>query len=86
MVGLPGRAVSKITSSFMVITSNNQKQNLGLNLKFEGRGLKVINYSKKDGKFWEFSEKAVELIRDYKVLFLRAINLQLVPLMQYLVA
>lgn len=70
----------------MVITSNNQKQNLGLNLKFEGRGLKVINYSKKDGKFWEFSEKAVELIRDYKVLFLRAINLQLIPLMQYLVA
>lgn len=67
MVGLSGRAVSKITSSFMVITSNNQKQNLGLSLKFEGKGLKVIDYSRKDGRYWEFSEKAVELIRDYKV-------------------
>ena len=32
----------------------------------------MINYSKKDGKFWEFSEKAVELIRDYKVLFFKS--------------
>jgi 5'-3' exoribonuclease 1 len=68
MVGLSGRAVAKITSSFMVITSNGQKNNLGLSLKFDAKALKVIDYSRKDGRFWEFSEKAVELIRDYKVL------------------
>jgi hypothetical protein len=67
MVGLSGRAVGKITSSFMVITSNGQKNNIGLSLKFEAKALKVIDYSRKDGRYWEFSEKAVELIRDYKV-------------------
>jgi hypothetical protein len=67
MVGLSGRAVGKITSSFMVITSNGQKNNIGLSLKFEAKALKVIDYSRKEGRYWEFSEKAVELIRDYKV-------------------
>ena len=67
MVGLSGRAVGKITSSFMVITSNGQKTNIGLSLKFEAKALKVIDYSRKDGRYWEFSEKAIELIRDYKV-------------------
>ncbi|KIM73715.1 hypothetical protein PILCRDRAFT_80815 [Piloderma croceum F 1598] len=67
MVGLSGRALGKITSSFMVITSNGQKTNIGLSLKFEAKALKVIDYSRKDGRFWEFSEKAIELIRDYKV-------------------
>jgi GH18 family chitinase len=67
MVGISGRALSKITSSFMVITSDNQKTNLGLSLKFEAKALKVIDYSRKEGRHWEFSEKAVDLIREYKV-------------------
>ena len=67
MVGLSGRALSKITSSFMVITGDGQKNNLGLSLKFEAKGLKVIDYSRKDGRYWEFSEKAVDFIREYKV-------------------
>ena len=67
MVGLSGRALSKITSSFMVITSDKQKINLGLSLKFEAKALKVIDYSKKEGRFWEFSQKAVDLIQEYKV-------------------
>ncbi|KZT67451.1 hypothetical protein DAEQUDRAFT_673200 [Daedalea quercina L-15889] len=66
IVGLSGRALSKITSSFMVITGDGQKNNLGLSLKFEAKGLKVIDYSRKDGRYWEFSEKAVDLIREYK--------------------
>ncbi|KAF8896029.1 exonuclease II [Infundibulicybe gibba] len=41
MVGISGRALSKITSSFMVITSDNQKTNLGLSLKFEAKALKA---------------------------------------------
>ncbi|KII85287.1 hypothetical protein PLICRDRAFT_116682 [Plicaturopsis crispa FD-325 SS-3] len=69
VLGISSRAVSKITSSFMVLTGDGQKNNLGLSLKFEAKALKVIDYSRKDpsGKFWEFSEKAVNLMRDYKV-------------------
>ena len=51
----------------MVVTSDGQKTNLGLSLKFEAKGLKVLDYSRKDGKTWEFSEKAIGLLRDYKV-------------------
>ncbi|KAG5645098.1 hypothetical protein DXG03_006912 [Asterophora parasitica] len=69
VVGISGRALSKIASSFMVISSDNTKTNLGLSLKFEAKALKVIDYSRKDGRHWEFSEKAVELIRDYKANF-----------------
>lgn len=67
MVGLSSLTVARITSNSMVITSDGQKHNLGLGLKFEGKGLKVIDYSRKDGRHWEFSEKAVELLRDYKL-------------------
>ena len=67
MIGVSSLALSKITSSFMVVMSDGSKVNLGLSLKFEAKSLKVINYSKKDGRYWEFSEKAVELIREYKV-------------------
>ncbi len=65
-VGLESMAVAKITSSFMVITSDGQKNNLGLSLKFDAKGLKVIDYSRKDGRHWEFSEKAIGLIHEYK--------------------
>lgn len=51
----------------MVLTSDHQKNNLGLSIKFEAKGLKVIDYSLKTGRYWEFSEKAVDLIREYKV-------------------
>ncbi|KAG6873483.1 hypothetical protein C0995_015186 [Termitomyces sp. Mi166 len=72
MLGISGRALSKITSSFMVITSDSQKSNLGLSLKFEAKALKVIDYTRKDGRHWEYSEKAVELIRDYKAAMAQA--------------
>ena len=67
MVGISGRALGKITSSFMVLTSDEQKTNLGLSIKFEAKALKVIDYSRKEGRTWEYSEKAIQLIRDYKV-------------------
>ncbi|KAJ7785537.1 exonuclease II [Mycena olivaceomarginata] len=69
MVGMSGRALSKITSSFLVITSDGQKTNLGLSLKFEAKALKVIDYSRKEQRHWEFSEKAIDLIREYKASF-----------------
>ncbi|TFK49939.1 hypothetical protein OE88DRAFT_1752007 [Heliocybe sulcata] len=66
MVAVSSKVISKITSSFMIITSDGQKVNLGLSLKFEGKGMKVIDYSRKINRYWEFSEKAVQLIREYK--------------------
>jgi 5'-3' exoribonuclease 1 len=51
----------------MVLTSDHQKNNLGLSIKFEAKSLKVVDYSRKNARYWEFSEKAVDLIREYKV-------------------
>lgn len=51
----------------MVITSDGVKNNLGLSLKFEAKALKVIDYSRKEGRNWDYSQKAVDLIKEYKV-------------------
>jgi hypothetical protein len=69
MLGMTGLAVSKITSSFMVITSDGLKTNLGLSLKFGGKGLKVLSYTRMEDRGWEYSAKAVELLRDYQAAF-----------------
>ncbi|KAG8967784.1 hypothetical protein FRC03_009333 [Tulasnella sp. 419] len=66
MLNISGLALAKITSSFMVLISNGDKTNLGLSLKFEAKGMKVLEYTRKDGNQWEFSEKAIDLIREYK--------------------
>ncbi|KAF9220420.1 hypothetical protein BS17DRAFT_344744 [Gyrodon lividus] len=66
---ISGRALSKITSSFMILTSDSSKNNLGLSLKFEAKSLKVVDYSRKDGHYWEFSKKTIDLIREYKEKF-----------------
>lgn len=67
MLGISGHALSKITASFMVLTGDGHKNNVGLSLKFEAKSLKVIGYSRKNGRYWEFSDKAVQLIQEYKV-------------------
>lgn len=51
----------------MVVCSDGSKSNLGLSLKFEAKALKVIEYSRKDSRVWEFSDKAIQLIEEYKV-------------------
>lgn len=69
MLGVSSRALSKITSSFMVVCSDGNKSNLGLSIKFEAKGLKVIEYSRKNDRYWEFSEKAIQLLHEYKTLY-----------------
>ncbi|KAG8762834.1 hypothetical protein FRC11_007551 [Ceratobasidium sp. 423] len=66
---ISGLALSRVTSSLMITTSGNQKVNLGLSLKFEGRSMKVLGYTRKSDHGWEFSERAVQLIQDYKAEF-----------------
>ncbi|KAF3926712.1 hypothetical protein ABW21_db0204659 [Orbilia brochopaga] len=60
--------LSKVTSSFQVQV-DDQRQNLGLNLKFEAKKLKVLGYSRKGATGWEFSQKAIDLIREYMTKF-----------------
>jgi 5'-3' exoribonuclease 1 len=67
MLTISKRALSRVTSSFMVLIADDQKVNLGLSIKFEGKSLKVLNYSNKYGNVWHFSDLAIDLIRDYKV-------------------
>ena len=68
VLGLNPLVLSKLTSSFQVLVDNS-KVNLGLNLKFEAKKQKVLGYSKRGATGWEFSEKAIQLIRRYMVKF-----------------
>ncbi|QDS69169.1 hypothetical protein FKW77_010549 [Venturia effusa] len=61
-------ALSKITSS-LTVESSGLKLNLGLNLKFEAKGLKVLGYSRKGQTGWEYSPKAVDLLVQYMTKF-----------------
>ncbi|GAA5932467.1 chromatin-binding exonuclease XRN1 [Sporobolomyces koalae] len=65
IVNMSGLALSKICSSLLVV-HNDQRVNIGLNLKFEAKGQKVLGYSRKGDSGWEYSQKAVELIQEYR--------------------
>jgi 5'-3' exoribonuclease 1 len=67
-VYVSGLALSKLTASVFLM-HNDQRVNVGLNLKFEAKQQKVLGYSRKTENGWEFSAKAVELIKEYKQLF-----------------
>ncbi|KAG5943164.1 hypothetical protein E4U53_007079 [Claviceps sorghi] len=68
-LGVHPLILSKITSSYQITTLAGLKLNLGLNLKFEARKVKVLGYSRKSNTGWEFSTLAVKLIADYMVAF-----------------
>ncbi|KAG5440895.1 hypothetical protein PCK2_000050, partial [Pneumocystis canis] len=68
MSGLTGLAFSKLMSSFYVMV-DKQKVNLGLNLKYEAKKIKVIGYSRKTERGWEYTQGAVNLIQEYKKRF-----------------
>ena len=66
IVGLSPKVVSKVTSRVMAVGSG--KTNLGLSVKFEAKAQKVIDYSRKKYRYWEFSQATVDLIKEYKVI------------------
>ena len=68
MLELNPLVLSKITSSFQVMLDDS-RVNLGLNLKFEAKKLKVLGYSKRDARGWELSRKAITLIQQYMIQF-----------------
>ncbi|GMM36735.1 chromatin-binding exonuclease [Saccharomycopsis crataegensis] len=61
--------LSKITSSFLIENVKGRRVNIGLDLKFEGKKLKVLGYTKRNERGWLYSSFAIELIREYKDLF-----------------
>lgn len=68
MLQLSPLVLSKITSAFQV-NFDESRVNLGLNLKFEAKKLKVLGYSRRGSTGWEYSEKAIELLQQYMVRF-----------------
>lgn len=67
-LSLNSLALSKLTSALTVYL-DEQRLNLGLNLKFEAKKLKVLGYSRRNDAGWEFSDKAVALIVEYMTKF-----------------
>lgn len=68
MVGLSQKVISRLTSKVMAIDGDHMgKINIGLSVKFEAKAQKVIGYSRKIGRHWEYSRETVDLIREYKV-------------------
>jgi len=68
LVNLKPLPLSKITSSFSVVVGET-RLNLGLSLKFEARRQKVLGYSKRVPEGWQFSDRALALIKEYKTKF-----------------
>ncbi|KAL9063098.1 MAG: hypothetical protein Q9157_008423 [Trypethelium eluteriae] len=68
MLNLHPLVLSKLTSSFSV-NSSGLRLNLGLNLKFEAKKMKVLGYSRKSNIGWEYSQKAINLIQQYMINF-----------------
>lgn len=74
ILGIKGYVLSKITSNYMIFDTNNKKINVGLGLKFEGKGIKTLGYTKKNGRYWEYSDLAIILIRDYMQQFSKLLS------------
>jgi len=68
MLNLHPLALSKITSSFRV-KSSGLELNLGLNLKFEAKKMKVLGYSRRSERGWEYSQRAIALIAEFMTTF-----------------
>eukprot|EP00835_Amoeboradix_gromovi_P000648 NODE_24_length_36516_cov_0.652470.p1 type:complete len:1168 gc:universal NODE_24_length_36516_cov_0.652470:9695-6192(-) len=61
---ISGLLLSKLTST-LKCRYNNRLVNLGLNMKYQARGLKVINKSRMVNDRWEYSSELVEILRQY---------------------
>lgn len=60
-------ALSKLTSGLMMeVSGASGRVNVGLNLKFEAKSQKVLGYAQRSEHGWEFSEKAIALVQEYK--------------------
>lgn len=63
-LGISSLALSRITST-MLVEHKDGKSNIGLSLKFESKGQKVLGYSRKNDRGWEYSEATYRLVEKY---------------------
>ncbi|KAA8915313.1 hypothetical protein TRICI_002542 [Trichomonascus ciferrii] len=68
MIKMHPLMLSKITSSFLVLVGN-KKYDAGLSLKFEAKRLKVLGYSRRGQRGWEFTPQTIQLIQEYRQQF-----------------
>lgn len=64
--------LSKISSGwyFFFDKEMEKSSNIGLGLKFEGRGMRALGYTRRSNQSgWEYSEKALHLLSSYKKAF-----------------
>jgi len=52
-------------SFIMVLAVDNNSINLGLRLKTEAKKLKVLGYLPRCETGWEFSQKAIDFVKEY---------------------
>jgi 5'-3' exoribonuclease 1 len=58
----------------MVKLDNDSKVNIGIPMKFESKGLKVLGYTKRNDRGWEYSETAARALERYRAAFPEAFN------------
>ena len=68
-LGISALALSRISSTLMVLLEDGSKVNIGLSLKFESKGMKVLGWSKRNDRGWEFSETCARALEKYKATF-----------------
>nr|ODO02291.1 5'-3' exoribonuclease 1 [Cryptococcus depauperatus CBS 7855] len=68
-LGISALALSRITSTLLVQLEDGSRTNIGLPLKFESKGLKVLGYTKRNDRGWEYSELAAQKLGAYKQAF-----------------
>ncbi|PSN30434.1 5'-3' exoribonuclease 1, partial [Blattella germanica] len=71
-LGVSSHLVSRVTGTIYIVQGDKNasaescsKINVGLNLKFNKRNEEIPGYTRKDGSVWQYSNKAVELVRNY---------------------
>lgn len=67
-LGIDSFFLGKLTSKYFV-TVNNQKTNIGLGLKIDAKQEMILQYSRKGLKGWEYTVRAMELIKGYLAAF-----------------
>ena len=73
-LGISNLGLSRITSTLLVALEDGPKTNIGLSLKFESKGLKVLGHSRRNDRGWEFSETTATALERYKAAFPEPFN------------
>ena len=68
-LGISALALSRITSTLLVQLGDGSKTNIGLSLKFESKGQKVLGWSKRNDRGWEYSRLTADALQKYRAAF-----------------